>query len=81
MKSMILCFIILVTMTLQAMAGIHGKRGTARVMDMNKPLDKRGRGTWYTGDGLKNAACYGRKGLRPWSASVRDMIGAMVINT
>ncbi|EIE82953.1 hypothetical protein RO3G_07658 [Rhizopus delemar RA 99-880] len=56
------------------------RRGTARMMDSSQFLvsvDKRDRGTWYTGPGLKNAACYGRNGLEPFSASVTDMIGAM----
>jgi hypothetical protein len=59
------------------------KRGTARMMDSNQLLpsvNKRDRGTWYTGQGLKNAACYGRNGLAPFNPSVSDMIGAMVTN-
>ncbi|KAG0740291.1 hypothetical protein G6F57_003753 [Rhizopus arrhizus] len=59
------------------------RRGTARMMDSSQFLisvDKRDRGTWYTGPGLKNAACYGRNGLEPFSASVTDMIGAMAMH-
>lgn len=53
------------------------------MMDSNQLLpsvNKRDRGTWYTGQGLKNAACYGRNGLAPFNPSVSDMIGAMVTN-
>lgn len=79
MKPVILClFTIFAIMTWQVAAV---RRGTARMMDSSQFLisvDKRDRGTWYTGPGLKNAACYGRNGLEPFSASVTDMIGAMV---
>ncbi|KAI9283307.1 hypothetical protein BY458DRAFT_428291 [Sporodiniella umbellata] len=49
-------------------------------MNETELLDKRDRGTWYTGQGLKNAACYGRNGRKPLSPSVNDMIGAMAMN-
>ncbi|KAI8343267.1 RlpA-like double-psi beta-barrel-protein domain-containing protein-containing protein [Chlamydoabsidia padenii] len=38
------------------------------------------RGTWYSGEDLKNAACYGREGLAPYSATVKSMIGAMAMD-
>ncbi|KAI8335357.1 hypothetical protein BC941DRAFT_398991 [Chlamydoabsidia padenii] len=57
------------------------KRGTATMMSFggepNHTLNKRYRGTWYSGNDLKDAACYGRKGLPKFSARVNDMIGAM----
>ncbi|KAL0083369.1 hypothetical protein F4703DRAFT_1861765 [Phycomyces blakesleeanus] len=43
-------------------------------------LEKRGgRGTWYSGNDLKNAACYDRNGLAPYSATIHSMIGAMAM--
>ncbi|KAI8335509.1 hypothetical protein BC941DRAFT_453876 [Chlamydoabsidia padenii] len=48
--------------------------------DENQALTKRNRGTWYSGNDLRNAACYGRKGLPTFSARVSDMIGAMAMN-
>ncbi|GAA5807581.1 hypothetical protein MFLAVUS_000946 [Mucor flavus] len=58
-------------------------RGFATMMDFNnstESLEKRGgRGTWYSGNDLKNAACYGRNGLPGYSASVNSMIGAMAM--
>ncbi|KAI7879165.1 hypothetical protein K492DRAFT_131702, partial [Lichtheimia hyalospora FSU 10163] len=33
----------------------------------------------YTGEDLKNAACYGRDGLDPFHAKNTDMIGAMAM--
>ncbi|KAI9309520.1 RlpA-like double-psi beta-barrel-protein domain-containing protein-containing protein [Cunninghamella echinulata] len=56
--------------------------GVAKVMkfENESELIKRGgRGTWYTGSDLKNAACYGRKGLPTYSATVHSMIGAMAM--
>ena len=32
----------------------------------------------YSGNDLKNAGCYDRNGLAPYSATVHSMIGAMV---
>ncbi|KAI7903463.1 uncharacterized protein BX663DRAFT_506587 [Cokeromyces recurvatus] len=66
---------------------IYG-RGLATVMtfdnstmDSSNVLDKRGgRGTWYSGTGLKHAACYGRKGLPEFSAKPHNMIGAMAMH-
>ncbi|KAI8884798.1 hypothetical protein K501DRAFT_131519, partial [Backusella circina FSU 941] len=34
----------------------------------------------YSGRDLKNAACYGINGLRPFNAKVQDMIGAMAMD-
>ncbi|CAO3599715.1 unnamed protein product [Absidia cylindrospora] len=43
-------------------------------------LNKRAqRGTWYSGTDLKNAACYDRNGLPPYSATIHSMIGAMAM--
>ncbi|KAI8334945.1 hypothetical protein BC941DRAFT_453945 [Chlamydoabsidia padenii] len=43
-------------------------------------LNKRAqRGTWYSGADLKNAACYDRNGLPPYSATIHSMIGAMAM--
>ncbi|CAO3661864.1 unnamed protein product [Rhizopus stolonifer] len=58
---------------------VYAVRGKAGVLDMS--LNKRDRGTWYTGYGLKNAACYGRNGLAPFHASTEDMIGAMAMHS
>ncbi|SAL99021.1 hypothetical protein [Absidia glauca] len=66
-------------------------KGTATMMSFDDSSSKRGgqsdammakrnRGTWYSGNDLKNAACYGRKGLPVFSARVSDMIGAMAMN-
>jgi hypothetical protein len=33
--------------------------------------------TWYTGNDLKNSACYGRNGLKVYNARPSDLIGAM----
>ncbi|KAI8377798.1 RlpA-like double-psi beta-barrel-protein domain-containing protein-containing protein [Radiomyces spectabilis] len=59
------------------------ERGLATLMMFNNgtsPFEKRGgRGTWYTGEDLKNAACYDRNGLPPYSASIHSMIGAMAM--
>ncbi|KAI9470938.1 MAG: RlpA-like double-psi beta-barrel-protein domain-containing protein-containing protein [Benjaminiella poitrasii] len=63
-------------------------RGLATIMKFdnstidNSPdlLDKRGnRGTWYSGNDLKNAACYDRNGLPKYSATIHSMIGAMAM--
>ncbi|CEP15893.1 hypothetical protein [Parasitella parasitica] len=65
---------------------IHG-RGVATIMkfndsDITNNFEKRGsgRGTWYTGSDLKNAACYGRKGFSEFTPKSNDMIGAMKMN-
>ncbi|RCI04342.1 hypothetical protein CU098_008452 [Rhizopus stolonifer] len=58
-------------------------RGLATVMDFNNgtSLEKRGgRGTWYSGTDLKNAACYDRIGLPAYSATIYSMIGAMAMH-
>ncbi|KAI9320708.1 hypothetical protein BX666DRAFT_1910525 [Dichotomocladium elegans] len=61
------------------------RRGIATLGDFGNSslsLVKRGgRGTWYTGQDLKNAACYDRNGLAPYSASNDDMIGAMAMDS
>ncbi|GAB5590247.1 hypothetical protein Unana1_05147 [Umbelopsis nana] len=59
--------------------------GIARVMgpeytNSTAALEKRGRGTWYSGNDLKNAACYDRNGLPPYSATIHSMIGAMAMH-
>jgi hypothetical protein len=74
------------SLTLAAGSNQYGRRGVAKIMDFGEPeymtdfegLEKRSRGTWYSGRDLKNAACYGINGLRPFNAKVQDMIGAMV---
>ncbi|KAI9288895.1 RlpA-like double-psi beta-barrel-protein domain-containing protein-containing protein [Umbelopsis sp. AD052] len=61
-------------------------RGLARVMgteytNSTLSLEKRkNRGTWYSGNDLKNAACYDRNGLPPYSASIHSLIGAMAMH-
>ncbi|CAO3616450.1 unnamed protein product [Mucor hiemalis] len=60
-------------------------RGLATVMRFDNStttdlLDKRAnRGTWYSGNDLKNAACYDRIGLPAYSATIHSMIGAMAM--
>ncbi|CEP15895.1 hypothetical protein [Parasitella parasitica] len=61
-------------------------RGIATVMKFDnatiaESLEKRsgGRGTWYSGSDLKNAACYDRNGLPAYSATIHSMIGAMAM--
>ncbi|KAI8391133.1 uncharacterized protein BYT42DRAFT_555735 [Radiomyces spectabilis] len=67
-------------------ASALGTRGIATVMQIeddstSSGLEKRGgRGTWYSGSDLRNAACYDRKGLAPYHASTHSMIGAMAMN-
>ncbi|ORY94659.1 hypothetical protein BCR43DRAFT_476486 [Syncephalastrum racemosum] len=39
-----------------------------------------GRGTWYSGGDLNDAACYDRKGLDSFSATIHDLIGAMAMD-
>ncbi|KAF7732539.1 hypothetical protein EC973_003286 [Apophysomyces ossiformis] len=60
------------------------RRGIATLMTLGNTtevgLEKRGRGTWYSGSDLKNAACYDRNGLPPYHATVHSMIGAMAMN-
>jgi hypothetical protein len=34
----------------------------------------------YSGNDLKNAACYDRNGLPPYSATIHSMIGAMAMH-
>ncbi|CAO3629682.1 unnamed protein product [Cunninghamella blakesleeana] len=55
--------------------------GVASLMKFDSGVfEKRGgRGTWYSGNDLKNAACYGRNGLSPYSATIHSMIGAMAM--
>ncbi|SAM02133.1 hypothetical protein [Absidia glauca] len=57
-------------------------RGTATLMafDNSLFLKREQRGTWYSGEDLKNAACYGRNGLAPYSATIHSMIGAMAMD-
>ncbi|ORX51289.1 hypothetical protein DM01DRAFT_1384515 [Hesseltinella vesiculosa] len=54
-------------------------QGTASMMNFEGGLTKRGRGTWYSGNDLKNAACYDRNGLPAYSATIHSMIGAMAM--
>ncbi|KAI8146066.1 hypothetical protein BJV82DRAFT_600318 [Fennellomyces sp. T-0311] len=60
------------------------RRGIAKVRSFSEStlsITKRGgRGTWYTGEDLNNAACYDRNGLSAYHASNYDMIGAMAMN-
>ncbi|KAI8644229.1 RlpA-like double-psi beta-barrel-protein domain-containing protein-containing protein [Parasitella parasitica] len=63
-------------------------RGIATIMEFNTSpnispagvLQRRGRGTWYDGDDLGDAACYGRNGLPSFDAKESHMIGAMAMN-
>ncbi|KAI8099730.1 uncharacterized protein BX664DRAFT_290001 [Halteromyces radiatus] len=60
-------------------------KGVATMMKFESSSDvtmnKRAfRGTWYSGNDLKNAACYGRNGLPSYSATIHSMIGAMAMN-
>ncbi|CAO3614103.1 unnamed protein product [Cunninghamella echinulata] len=73
---------ILVLFSVVANARVPGitRSGTATMMKYGTEdahIRKRYRGTWYSGNDLKNAACYGRSGLPVFSARVTDMIGAM----
>lgn len=72
-------FLLLLATLMTAMA-LQTGRGTATLMAFdNQMFQKRDqRGTWYSGEDLKNAACYGRNGLSPYSATIHSMIGAMV---
>ncbi|KAG1447389.1 hypothetical protein G6F56_009278 [Rhizopus delemar] len=57
-------------------------RGLATVINFNNGTDlakRSGRGTWYSGSDLKNAACYDRNGLPSYSATIYSMIGAMAM--
>ncbi|KAI9266680.1 hypothetical protein BDA99DRAFT_558731 [Phascolomyces articulosus] len=60
------------------------RRGVAQIRSFSNStlsIAKRGgRGTWYTGEDLNNAACYDRNGLKPFHASNHDMIGAMAMS-
>ncbi|KAI9491967.1 hypothetical protein BDB00DRAFT_464028 [Zychaea mexicana] len=60
------------------------RRGVAQVRSFSEStlsLTKRGgRGTWYTGEDLNNAACYDRNGLKAYHATNYDMIGAMAMD-
>ncbi|CAO3692183.1 unnamed protein product [Umbelopsis ramanniana] len=67
--------------SVQAIEG-HGQASVmgAEYANSTLSLDKRGnRGTWYSGNDLKNAACYDRNGLPPYSASIHSLIGAMAM--
>ncbi|KAI9311249.1 hypothetical protein BX666DRAFT_1868315 [Dichotomocladium elegans] len=86
MQPFIFCFLVIISLA-SAMAA-SGKRyqGVASVMQNHRPLSgnqfskRHGRGTWYDGKDLTNAACYGRLGLPRWDASTQSMIGAMAMN-
>lgn len=60
------------------------KIGQATLMQNDvSDLAKRGNNaqiTWYSGNDLKNSACYGRNGLRVYNARPSDLIGAMWMN-
>ncbi|KAI9272008.1 RlpA-like double-psi beta-barrel-protein domain-containing protein-containing protein [Sporodiniella umbellata] len=76
-------FIVLSLVQLVSATEIRG-RGIATVMSFGNStvtdLSKRGgRGTWYSGADLKNAACYDRIGLPKYSATIHSMIGAMAM--
>ncbi|KAI8644230.1 RlpA-like double-psi beta-barrel-protein domain-containing protein-containing protein [Parasitella parasitica] len=81
---MSLCaFLIALLITNTKAFNIRG-HGVATVMKFDNSavtsaLEKRGggRGTWYTGGDLKNAACFGRKGRPDFTPKASDMIGAM----
>ncbi|CAO3593463.1 unnamed protein product [Absidia cylindrospora] len=79
--SILFFFILFWTNTYAAITNI--KRGIATMMSFDDEnshgLMKRNRGTWYSGKGLQDAACYGRKGLPKFSAKPSDMIGAMAM--
>ncbi|KAJ8660209.1 hypothetical protein O0I10_004069 [Lichtheimia ornata] len=59
------------------------RHGTAKIGTFGNATlsstNKRDEITWYTGQDLKNAACYGRDGLDPFHAKNTDMIGAMAM--
>ncbi|KAG1443392.1 hypothetical protein G6F56_010685 [Rhizopus delemar] len=76
-------FVVLSLIQLVSATEIRG-RGVATIMQFGNgtqsDLGKRGgRGTWYSGNDLKNAACYDRKGLPKYSATIHSMIGAMAM--
>ncbi|KAL1934125.1 hypothetical protein VTP01DRAFT_6307 [Rhizomucor pusillus] len=69
-----------------AFAQRYTYQGVATMMEYdgfhNASLVKRaGRGTWYNGNDLKNAACYDRNGYPEYDATIHDMIGAMAMDT
>ncbi|KAJ2956719.1 hypothetical protein NQZ79_g7478 [Umbelopsis isabellina] len=68
--------------TVQAVEEVHGVATVmgAEYTNSTSTLDKRYRGTWYSGNDLKNAACYDRNGLPPYSASIHSLIGAMAMH-
>ncbi|KAI7865969.1 hypothetical protein BDF14DRAFT_1743975 [Spinellus fusiger] len=86
MKSVMLLSVLLFVTALSGVScASRVQRGVATLGDFTNgtdyALEKRGnRGTWYTGADLRNAACYGRNGLRPFHADNYDMIGAMAMD-
>ncbi|KAG1050778.1 hypothetical protein G6F43_006971 [Rhizopus delemar] len=78
------CLLVIVCLVNVAKAADLRGRGIATVMQFGNStttdLSKRGgRGTWYSGADLKNAACYDRIGLPKYSATIHSMIGAMAM--
>ncbi|CAO3620952.1 unnamed protein product [Cunninghamella blakesleeana] len=76
------CLLFLLSTIVSAKVSSVPRDGIATMMKYgtNDPaVVKRDRGTWYSGNDLKNAACYGRSGLPRFSAKVNDMIGAMAM--
>ncbi|CAO3693628.1 hypothetical protein G6F70_001871 [Rhizopus microsporus] len=79
-----LCVLVVVCVIQVVQATQLRGRGIATIMQFGNStvsdLEKRGgRGTWYSGADLKNAACYDRKGLPKYSATIHSMIGAMAM--
>ncbi|CAO3652760.1 unnamed protein product [Mucor fragilis] len=80
-----LCALVIASLINVAKATELRGRGIATIMKFDNStttdlLEKRGgRGTWYSGSDLKNAACYDRNGLPSYSATIHSMIGAMAM--
>ncbi|KAG2195772.1 hypothetical protein INT47_005749 [Mucor saturninus] len=81
-----LCALVIASLINVAKAFEIQGRGMATLMNFDNStisedsLEKRKqRGTWYSGNDLKNAACYDRNGLPAYSASINSMIGAMAM--
>ncbi|KAL9549979.1 hypothetical protein MBANPS3_004947 [Mucor bainieri] len=80
-----LCALVIASLINVAKATELRGRGIATIMNFDNStttdlLEKRGgRGTWYSGSDLKNAACYDRNGLPAYSATIHSMIGAMAM--
>ncbi|CAO3581781.1 unnamed protein product [Absidia cylindrospora] len=86
MKSGFTLFLFMaITMLATVVRAADHYTGVATMMkftsDDNLTLNKRAqRGTWYSGEDLKNAACYDRNGLSAFTATINSMIGAMAMD-